>query len=156
MTQDPKAEADARLDAALARAEVRDPRPLFRPVLKHLRERDPDAFGRALGHYETVLVPAVAAGADPMGAWLQYGLQLAAAMGPGRTVAVDATGRAVTLEQAGVAAAAGGALVLHLPDDDTAPVLVLRYPGSSSAAQDATVELLVAGRVSARVYERGE
>jgi hypothetical protein len=148
METDPKAEADRQLESALGSAGVRDPRPYFRRVLKHLRERDPDAFARALQHYETVLIPAVAGGADPLAAWLDYGLHLAGAMGEGRTVEVDGTGRAREW-----AAGAAGGLVLHLPDDDTAPALVLRYPAPASPAQDATVELLVAGRVSASAYE---
>lgn len=153
MEQDQKTDADRRLESALESAGVRDPRPYFRPALKHLRERDPDAFDRALRHYETVLIPAVAGGEEPMRAWLDYGLELAGAMGPGRTVEVDATGRARDLSPEPDDLATGSGLLLHLPEDDAAPALVLYYPASSSPAQDATVELLVAGRTSASAYD---
>jgi hypothetical protein len=94
------------------------------------------------------LIPAVVGGADPLGAWLEYGMLLAELLGPGRTVAVDATGRAEPT--ADVAAAEG--LVLHLSDIDDRPALVLRCPASLSPAQNATIELLVAGRVTASAY----
>jgi hypothetical protein len=153
MEPEQKIEADRRLEAALESSGVRDPRPYFRPVLKYLRDEDPAAFGRALQYHEGVLIPAVAGGADPLGAWLEYGLRLAGAMGTGRTVEVDATGRARTLETAVPDVAAASGLVLHLPEDGAAPALVLRYPGASAPAQDATVELLVAGRLSASAYD---
>jgi hypothetical protein len=148
MTDDLKSRADARLASALAApgAPV-DPRPLFRPVLRHLRERDPAAFDRALAHFEGTLVPAVAGGADPLRAWLNYGLLLASALGAGRTVEVDPTGRARSLEEG-----TGGGLVLHVPEADDAPVLVLHQPTDASPAQVATVELLVVGRVTASAY----
>jgi hypothetical protein len=47
MTEDMKRQADERLRAALEGAGVRDPRPLYRPVIKYLRDHDPGAFARA-------------------------------------------------------------------------------------------------------------
>jgi hypothetical protein len=149
-TGDLRSRADAAMDAALAEtAGVRDPRPYYRPVLKHLRDRDPSAFARAISHFESVLVPALARGDDPLGGWLEYGLLLAAELGTGRLVEVDATGRAQPIDNAGDARG----LVLHIPDAVDAPVLVLRHPAAGSAAQDATVELLAAGRVTASAYD---
>lgn len=130
---------------------VRDPRPFYRPVLKYLRETDPEAFGRALSHYETTLVPAVADGADPLASWLEYGRLLADALGPGETVAVDATGRARSAGEVETDPTPG--LALHIPAAGAAPVLILRYPVPSSPHQDAAVELLAAGRVNASLYE---
>jgi hypothetical protein len=149
MSDDPKRDADQRLDAALAvDGAPRDPRPYFRPALRFLKERDAGAYDRALAHLDETLIPAVVGGADPLGAWLEYGMLLAELLGPGRTVAVDATGRAEPT--ADVAAAEG--LVLHLSDIDDRPALVLRCPASLSPAQNATIELLVAGRVTASAY----
>lgn len=148
MTDDQRRRADERLESALPGTGLRDPRPFYRPVLKHLRDRDADAFARALDHFESVLVPALAAGADALEGWLDYGVLLADAVGPGRLVEVDGTGRARAV---GDPASAAG-LLLHLPDDPGAPALLLRYPAASSPAQDATVELLVAGRVTASAY----
>lgn len=149
MTDDPKSRAEALLVSALdGPGAPADPRPLFRPVLRHLRERHPAAFARAIGHFEETLVPSVAGGADPLRAWLDYGLLLASAVGPGQMVEVDRSGRARPVED--VAAAQG--LVLHIPEAEDAPVLVLRQPAVGSSAQVATVELLVAGRVTASAY----
>lgn len=147
MSDDLRARADARLDAALATSAVRDPRPYLRPALKHLKERDAGAFARALEHYETTLVPAVAADADPLAAWLEYGAVVASLVGDGRVVMVDGTGRARAAEAPG-SGASGDALLLHLPDAAEAPAVVLRCPRQATAAQEATIDLLVIGRVS--------
>jgi hypothetical protein len=141
--------ADAALEAALAAgAGIRDPRPYCRPVLKYLRETDPQAFARAITHFESELVPALAEGADPVRRWLEYGLLLASVLGPGRLMEVDATGRAHPVEDPLTASG----LVLHIPDAEATPVLVLRHPSAGSPAQDATVELLAEGRVTASAY----
>jgi hypothetical protein len=150
MTEDLRRRADERLESTLAETgELQDPRPFFRPVLRHLRNGDPSAFDRALSHFESTLIPGVAAGGDPVAAWLAYAELLAAALGPGRRVEVDASGRAHDLADL----AGAGGLVLHIPDADDAPVLVMRCPARPSSAQNATVELLVAGRVTASEYQ---
>jgi hypothetical protein len=142
--------ADAALETALAvGAGIRDPRAYFRPVLKHLRETDPQAFSRAITHFESDLVPALAGGADPVRGWMEYGLLLATALGPGRLMEVDGTGRAQPVEHP----LSASGLVLHIPDAEAAPVLVLRHPSDGSPAQEATVELLAAGRVTASAYD---
>lgn len=135
------------MEEALPDRGLRDPRPFYRPVLKHLREHDPDAFARALTHFESVLIPALAEGADPIQGWMDYGLLLAEAVGRGRLLEIDDVGRA---RPGGGATVAG--LLMYLPDDPSTPALLLRYPTASSPAQDATVELLVAGRVTASAY----
>lgn len=151
MTDDARARADARLEAALDSASARDPRPFYRAVLRHLRERDDQGFRRALRYYEEELVPAVAGEADPLAAWAEYGGVLASVLGAGQTVELDGTGRARRLESAESAIGAEG-LVLHIPDATDAPVLVLRYPKDPSAAQHAAYELLVQGRQIASAY----
>lgn len=148
MTDDPKARADARLEAALDGATQRDPRPYYRHVLRYLKERDPEAFQRSYRYFESELVPRVAGEADPLDAWLEYGRTLARELGEGRTVELDSSGRARTVHDLGKAQG----LVLHIPDAPDAPVLVIRCPGDPSAAQTAAHELLVEGRQAASAY----
>lgn len=145
---DTKTRADARLEAALADADQADPRPLFRPALKYLRAHRPDAFQAALRHFEDELLPAAAGEADPLAAWLEYGRHLARALGDGRLVELDSTGRARPVTDPAVARG----LVLHVPDDAGAPALTLRYPSEPSKAQRAAFELLVEGRQTASEY----
>lgn len=149
MTDDEKSRADARLETALGAADQRDPRPFFRTALKHLRERDDEGFRRALRYFEDELVPAVAGDADPLAAWADYGAVLARAVGPGRTVELDPTGRARDVETA----AGSRGLVLHIPNATDAPVLVLRCPRNPAPAQHAARELLVDGRRTASAYD---
>lgn len=149
MSDDLKTRADARLEAALETADLRDPRPLYRPVLRHLRARDAAAFERAIRHFDEALVPAVAGDADPVDAWLDFGQRLAEELGAGRLLRVDDSGRAESVDSP---VSAGGGLVLFLPDDAATPTLVLRYPRDARPAQRATVELLAEGRVTASAY----
>lgn len=144
-----RAQADARLETALAAADYRDPRPFYRFALKYLREHDEEGFRRALEYFEEELVPAVAEKADPLVAWGEYGALLGRTLGAGRIMELDSTGQARPVDS--VTAARG--LVLYLPDDPAPPVLVLRYPTNASAAQHAAYELLVTGRQTASAYE---
>lgn len=144
MSDDLRARADARLEEALASAAIRDPRPHLRPILKHLKENDPAAYKTALSHLENTLIPAVAADADPLEAWLDYGLRLARLAGAGKMVAIDGSGRATPVETE----VPEGALALHLPDAAGAPAAVLRCPRETTPAQDASIALLVLGRVA--------
>lgn len=146
---DLRARADARLDSALRQQPVRDPRPFLRAALKHLRQRDRDAFDRAIRYFEDELIPAVAADADPLDRWLEYGRLLARLSGPGRTVEVDPTGRAMAArDEPGT-----DNLVLHLPDAAAAPAVVLRCPRETTPAQNASIELLILGRQTASAYD---
>lgn len=149
MTDDLRARADARLDAALTAAPWRDPRPYLRRMLKHLKERDPAAFERALAHFDSTLVPAVAGDADPLAEWLEYGRVLCSLAGPGRIVAIDGSGRAAE----GEGETPPDALLLYLPEDPEVQAAVLRCPRDATPAQEASVELLVLGRVTATAYD---
>lgn len=133
--------ADTRLDAALAAAGIEDPRPAYRDRLRALRSAQPDAFARALAYFETTLVPAVAGGAEPLSAWVEYGRFLAEAAARGRVVSVDASGRARPYEPPPSAD-----LVLFIADDGRRGVTPLLEPGAPSEAQRATLDLLVRGR----------
>jgi hypothetical protein len=131
--------ADARLEEALARDQLADPRPHFRDRLRLLRERNPAAFEQAIGYFENTLIPHVAEGGEAAAAWLEYGRRLGELAGGGEIVAVDETGRARPLRGEAEAAA----LLLHVPEDPATPVLALRSPAQPSAAQRATLDLLV-------------
>lgn len=148
MTDDLRARADARLESALESAPVRDPRPYLREILRHLKERDSGAFERAIAHFESTLVPAVAGEGDPLAEWLEYGRVLAALSGEGRIVAIDETGRATPVESAEGGDVPSDTLLLYLPDATDTPAAVLRCPRDATPAQEASIGLLVQGRVS--------
>jgi hypothetical protein len=137
----PAEDAARRLDEALAEAGLEDPRPAFRALLLRIRERDPGAFREESERFEREVVPAVVSDETPaLAAWTRYGAGLAQRLGPGRAVAVDPGGRARDLPAGG--APPGSSLVLHLPDDGSRALALLR-PRSPSDAQRATEELLV-------------
>lgn len=147
MSDDLRARADARLEEALASAAIRDPRPHLRPILKHLKENDPGAYETALSHLETTLIPAVAADADPLEAWLGYGRRLARLAGAGKTVAIDGSGRSSSADEP-TDAPPPESLLLYLPDAAGSRAVVLRCPRETTPAQDASIALLVLGRVA--------
>lgn len=134
--------AEARLEQAAAALGLADPRAPLRQRLRQLRESHPDAFGRAVEHYEATVLPGLA-GDDPIHAWLDYGRFLGQLTSNGRLTAIDATGRAAAfrppLQQ--------GTLVLFVPDDTSADVLVAASPLQCSAAQQASLDLLVHRRL---------
>jgi hypothetical protein len=140
MDDDLRARADARFEQALKQTGARDPRTFYRDQLKELKAASPDGFRRALRYFEETLIPTVAdEGSDPVAEWLEYGRMLASLAVPGRTVQIDAGGRArdyarpVPLE----------AMVLHLPENASRPALVLGIPPRLSPAQRASYDLLV-------------
>lgn len=135
-----KERADQRLLEALERAGRRDPRDHFRERLRALRDRDERAFRRALEHYERRLVPTVAReGSDPLAEWLEYSRLLAELTAPGRTVEIDASGRARDLAPP----VGDDRLVLHLPTAAREPAILVWSPTRLSAPQRATYDLLV-------------
>ena len=128
------------MDSALADSAFADPRPAFRDRLRLFREEQPQAFAAALEYYETVLVPSVAADdSDPLSAWVQYGRRLGELSGPGRTLAIDGSGRA----HPHTGEPRPDDLLLHVPNDTATQVLPLAVPRSLTAAQQATLDLLV-------------
>ena len=132
--------ADRNFARALEESGARDPRDFYRERLKELRDSDEPAFRRALDHFETRLVPAVAADASrALPEWLEYGRLLAQLSADGQTVQIDPTGRArpydppVPLDH----------LVLHLPTSTRRPALAVGLPPRMSPAQRASYDLLV-------------
>ena len=144
MTDDLRTRADANLTAAAATLRLADPRPAYRERLRILKEERPEAFATALRHYEENVLPAIANDGDVMSAWVRYGAALGAHTAPGRMVRVDETGRA----SAFAPPVQAGSLILHIPDENSAPILVATAPAEPTAAQQATLNLLVNRKLS--------
>lgn len=145
-TENPQALADERLEAALEKTGARDPRAVCRERLRQLKGVDEAAFEQALGHYRDRLVPAIAAGEEPLTAWVEYGRTIARLTFRGRTVAIDRTG----LAREYATPADPEALVLHLPRGGRGRALLVAQPRDPSPAQQATRDLLVDGRSTMR------
>jgi hypothetical protein len=148
MTEELQSRASARLEEALSGASMQDPRGAFRGVLRALREARPGAFEEAIRYYDEVVVQRVAVeGADPLDEWVRYGCRIAELCGAGRFLAVDGTGESQTLQPPD-GRPEDDAVILFVPEDVSAPVLPLVVPIHPSAAQGATLDLLVYGRLS--------
>ena len=137
-----KAVAETRTAEAIDAGPYADFRESYRERLRWLKEARPQSFSAAVESYET-LVERVAAGADPIEAWLAYGQQLGELSGRGKVVAIDQSGREVQQPDG-----SANGMVLHLPDDINVPALPLAIPRSLSAAQKATLDLLVRRKLS--------
>lgn len=152
----PAAVAAERLEEALDATGARDPREFYREQLRALREADEEAYAEAVAYYRDTLIPSIADGsAEPLPAWTDYGVRLAELAHDGRTVSIDATGRARPREGPGEGPRAGpgegwdpNALVLHLPEEARTRAVLVQLPPEPSAAQRATWTWLVAGKYS--------
>lgn len=146
MTEDLTAEADRRLEEALGREGARDPREFYRDRLRELKKANPEGYERAVAYYRDTLIPRVASGeVEALLAWTEYGRHLAEELVPGRTVAVDSTGRALPYE----APAPRDHLLLHVPNQ-TGRALLVGLPPELTSAQRATYDVLVSGKQKAR------
>lgn len=142
MSDDRTAEADRTLEAALEATGARDPREFYRERLRELKRANPDEYEAAVAYYRDTLIPEVASGErDPIEAWTEYGRRLAAALAPGRTVSIDASGLAHEY-----GSPERDRLVLHLPDDGGARALLVGLPPTLTDAQRATYRVLVDGK----------
>lgn len=150
MNADLKKAADQRFAEALAEAGARDPRDYYRERLRELKGANPEGYASAVGYYTDTLLPSIAEGnAEPLAAWREFGLLIARLTAPGRTVAVDAGGRARPYEPPGDS----DDMVLHLPEGRGVRggrVLLVGLPPEPSDAQLATHDWLVAGRRALR------
>jgi hypothetical protein len=138
MSSELRTRAEARLAEAAAGLGLADPRAPLRGRLKQLREQHHAAFERAVAHYEGDVLPQLA-GDDPIGAWLEYGRFVGQLTSNGRLTAIDATGRAASFRPPLQPAT----LVLFMPEDTAVEPLVVVAPAELSAAQQATIDLLV-------------
>lgn len=137
-------QADDLLRRSLEETGAPDPRDAFRPLLRELKDRDKEAYLEAVAKFQETVVPAIAEGSvDPLTAWLQYGIELAQRLDPGREVVIDATGRATPLAPP----PSWRDLILHVPEASRARTLLIGYPAEPTSAQRATVDLLVRGKV---------
>jgi hypothetical protein len=146
MNEDLRTRADLNLTTAARSLGLADPRPAYRERLRLLKDTQPDAFSRALRHYEDEVLPAVADGRNAIDSWVQYGAFLAALSAAGRMMSIDATGYATRY----MAPVTENALVLHVPDDNAAPVLIAVAPAAPAPPQQATIDLLVNGSLGLR------
>jgi hypothetical protein len=138
-----RTEADRRFMAALEETGARDPRDFYRKALRGLKDVNPSGYQKAVGHYQEVLVPSIAEGeVEPLRAWRDYGRLIAEVTAPGRTLAIDETGRASPFHDE----APMDSLVIHLPEARGTRALLVSLPPTPSRAQRATYELLVAGK----------
>jgi hypothetical protein len=132
-----KRRADDATQAAINAGPFDDFRDTYRVRLRWLKDSQPQAFTGALSHYNDVLVPNIAGGADPIAEWVEYGKLLGELSGKGKTVVIDETGRASDFD------GDFGGVILHLPEDQNVPAMALAIPKQLSEAQRATLDLLV-------------
>jgi len=131
--------ADDRLEQALEHESLQDPREPFRDRLRWLKEHDPAAFEEARRFHEEVVIPGIAAGAEPLPHWLAFGRRLAELTGAGKLLEIEPGGRAWSAS----ADPARDRLVVHLPEDLRLPALVLRRPRELAPSQQAACDLLI-------------
>jgi len=147
MSTDPAAEADRRLEEAVAREGARDPREFYRGRMRDLKQSDATAYEQAVAYYRDTLIPSVASGeADPLDAWTEYGRRLAEWTTPGHAVAIDPTGRATPWTPG----SGRSSLVLHMPDGKGGRALLIGLPPEPTLAQRAAFDVLVEGKQKLR------
>ncbi len=145
MSDDLTARADERLQAALTETGARDPRDACRALLRELKGQDEAAYPRLVSRWRSGVIEPLGRGeGDPLSLWLEFGVELAATLHPGRPMVVDTQGTATPLE----GSPEWNTLVLHLPDDPRHRAIPVVLPPAPSAAQQATMDLLVEGRLS--------
>ena len=138
-----RAEADRRFEEAMTEAGARDPRDFYRKSLRELRTENPEAYDRAVTHFQDVLVPSIARGeAEPLSAWREYGRLIAECTARGKTVAIDEGGISHPFDESTPL----DRLVLHMPDAKGGRAILVSLPPNPSQAQRATYDLLVAGK----------
>jgi hypothetical protein len=145
-----QAEADRLLDDALNRTGARDPREPYRALLRELKERSASEYEAAVTEYRERVVRGIAEeGADPLMRWLEFGCGTVQRLNPGRTIVIDRTGRAAPYTPP----PSWKDLILHLPDDRKSRAVLVGSPADLTAAQNATIELLVHGKLRVPLHE---
>jgi hypothetical protein len=138
VSEDP---AGRRTEEALAGAGLADMRPAYRKLLVRLKASNAAGFEEATRRYREEVEPTVASGtADPVTTWLEYGTWLAGQLADGEALAIDPSGRARSFDPS--TPIEPGLMILHLPEDDRAPVVLLAVPLAPSEPQRETADLL--------------
>ncbi len=144
MNADVRTRADDRLGRALEESGAWDPRESYRRILRSLRQRSETEYEDAVAAFQHSVIEAIAdRGAEPLVTWLEFGLDLAWRLSPGRDVVVDETGVAAPFEPP----PSWRSLILHLPEDPRARAFVIGLPPKPTRAQQACVALLAHGSV---------
>jgi len=139
-----QAEADRLLEEALEMTGARDPREPFREFLRELKDRNPSEYEAAVSEYrEEVLRGIAESGADPLVRWLEFGCATVQRLNPGRAIVIDGSGRATPY----TSPPSWKDLILHIPDDRKSRALLVGSPPEPTAAQNATIQLLVLGKL---------
>jgi hypothetical protein len=144
MSSQDRKQADARLAEGLAAHCAADARETYRNRLRALKAENADAFTRASRYYEERVVPRLLAESDPLDAWIDYGRVIGELTGTGRLMVIDASGKSAAYEPP----LAPGQMVMFVPDDTRYGSFAAIQPMELSAAQRATLGLLVEGRLS--------
>jgi len=144
MTGEPRKQADARLAGRLAELEALDARETYRSLLRALKAENADAFTRASRYYEEHVVPRLLTEPDPVDAWIDYGRMIGELAGTGRMLVIDESGRSQRYRPP----LAPQQMVMFVPDDARVGSFAAIQPAALSAAQRATLSLLVEGRLS--------
>lgn len=135
----PAGSADGRYRESLRAHGVRDVQPGFRALLLRLKAKGADAYEAGVTRYKEEVQPLVEAGeADPLRAWLQYGMWLAGRWQPGSLIAVDSSGLSHPADEEPPL----GPLLIHLPEDQREPGVVLAEPETPTEPQQVTASLL--------------
>ncbi len=144
MKRSPQDEADRRFNEALEATGALDPRESYRGLLRQLKSRDEATYQEMVSRWKSEVIEPIQQGeAEPLQAWLRFGVGLASTLHPGRTVVVDEEGRSHTLEDL----PDWRNLILHLPEDRGVRAIPISLPPDPTGAQSATVDLLVEGKL---------
>jgi CRISPR/Cas system-associated protein Cas10 (large subunit of type III CRISPR-Cas system) len=144
LTEDLQQEADRRFATRLEETGARDPRDFYRELLKQLKTRNEESYGKAVARFrDEVVGPIARDDRDPLEAWVGYGLSLARELHPGRTVVLDRAGRSVPFEPP----PDPDSMILQLPDEKRDRAVPVNLPTDPSPAQRAAMDLLVEGKV---------
>lgn len=131
--------ADTYTRQALEAGGWADMRPVYRALLRRLKETDRAAFDDASRRFASTVEPGITAGElDPVAAWVEYGAWMAARWNPGRLVGLDETGLARPAEPEPLP----GHVLLFLPDAKGEAAIPILRPARPSPAQEAALELL--------------
>ena len=125
-------------EEALARHGLEDVQPRYRHLLLRLKAQDSGAYEEAVRRYRDEVEATVDSAGDPVAVWVGYGAWLGVQIAPGTLKAVDRNGLAGDAPSPPPL----GPLLMHLPHDQKARVIVIAMPADPSTAQSEAAALL--------------